>query len=222
MNTNAASWKDVLFKWVSGCLLLAFVYYWLFTLSLVFFNRSTHAAAPRQSSLYASFFNQNWRLFAVTRNHSNELNFVVRTVGRLSETDTIPLVSYSMAKKKQYAPFNNYEDALERLLFLAMNDLENAAEKKKALVQKQFPGNNEMFYVQQGSMLVENNRYNQSTIKNLENYGKYVVRQQHADTSGKEFQLIFVQHYILPAIAPFVPADKSNNDTIFISTYKPL
>jgi hypothetical protein len=127
-----------------------------------------------------------------------------------------------MAKKKQYAPFNNYEDALERLLFLAMNDLENAAEKKKALVQKQFPGNTEMFYVQQGSTLVENNRYIQSTIKNLENYGKYVVRQQHADTSGKEFQLIFVQHYILPATAPVVPADKSNNDTIFISTYKPL
>lgn len=222
MGTNETSKTEIVHKWVSCCLLLGFVYYWLFTFSLVFFNRPTRIAAPRQSLIYSSFFNQNWRLFAFTKEFSSDVKLVIRKVNDTAEATSISLVRYSMAEKRKYAPFNNYQDALEKMLHVIITDIEGQAEKRKLLLKKQFPGQQEDFYVHAASVNLENDSLRRQNLKNLRNYGKYVLAQKHIDTTASEFQLVIVHNYIKPAIAPVVSADHSNEEVIFISTFQPL
>lgn len=222
MKPKAFFSKKILFKWLSYCLLLAFIYYWLFTMGLVFFNRATRTVAPRQSMLYTSFFNQNWRLFAITKTYSTELDFVTRQPGTNGKADTFQLVKYSIAQKKLYAPFNNYQDAMERLLFLSITDLSATAEKKRQLLIDRFPGKGSDFYRQQLTALLENDPAQQQLISNLENYGKYILAKAGQAISGKEFRMILFHRYILPATSPVTDPGNLNIDTVFISTYKPL
>lgn len=222
MNRKALFQKDILFKWLSYCLLLAFIYYWLFTMGLVFFNHATRTAAPRQSMLYTSFFNQNWRLFAITNTYSSELSFVTRQPGTNGMADTFPLVQYSIAQKKQHAPFNNYQDAMERLLFLAITDLSATAEKKRQLLMNTFPGKSTDFYTQQVTALLEKDPAQQQVISNLENYGKFILTKTGKTTAGKEFRMILFHRYILPAGYTDSAAGNRDIDTVFLSTYKPL
>lgn len=220
MNTKGSSKKEIVHKWLSFGLLLGFVYYWLFTFSLVFFNKTTRTIAPRQSSLYYSFFNQNWRLFSSTKTYSNEVNLVVRKINDTTAADTIKLVSYNMAERKKYAPFNNYQEALDKMFIFIVADIGNLAEKKKLLLKKQFPGQDEIFYIKQTSAAIEKDSLHRENLTNLGNYSKYVLAQKKVNTTGKEFQLVIVHNYILPAKAPVASAN--NDETIFISTFKPL
>lgn len=220
MDTKGSCKKEIVHKWLSFGLLFGFVYYWLFTLGLVFFNTKTRTIAPRQSSLYYSFFNQNWRLFSSTKTYSTEVRLLVRKINDTTASDTIQLVSYNMAERRKYAPFNNYEEALDKMFIFIAADIGKLAEKKKQLLQKQFPGQDENFYVGQTSAAIEKDSLRRENLTNLENYSKYVLAQKHVTTAGKEFQLIIVHNYILPAKAPVASAN--NDETIFISTFKSL
>lgn len=222
MNTKDTSIKKIAYKWISFFVLFAFIYYWLFTVSLVFFSKPTRLAAPTQSSVYSSLFNQNWRLFAFTKMYSTEVNVVVRKINDSTVADTIGLVSCSMAEKRKHAPFNNYEEALERLLAVLIADIGGKAEKKILLLKKQSPGRHENFYVQEVSREIEKDRFSQKSLSNLNNYAKYVLAYKHIDISGKEFQLIIVHNYIKPVNTTVVTERNENKETIFISTYKPL
>lgn len=220
MNTKSPGKKEIAHKWLSFGLLLAFVYYWLFTFSLVFFNKTTYSVAPRQYLFYYSFFNQNWRLFSSTKTYSDEVNLLVRKINSTAATDTIKLVSYNMAERRKYAPFNNYEEVLERMFILAATDIGTLAEKNVLRLKREFPGKEENFYITQASAAIEKNSLHSGHLTNLENYCKYVLSRKNIDTAGKEFQLVIVHNYILPAKPPVVSAN--NNATIFVSTFKAL
>jgi hypothetical protein len=211
-----------IYTWVSFCLLAGFAYYWLFTFSMVFLNRPTRAMAPRQSMIYSSFFNQNWRLFASTKKYSCEVNLVLKRKADSVVTDSIALVSYSMAQRRKKAPFNNYSEALERLLYVISTHIGESAKRKKEVFKKQVPLQNERFYVQETSLNLEKDSLHRANLKNLENYAKYVLAQEQVDTAGKEFQLILVRNYIKPALTPVITGANTNSEIIFVSTFKPL
>jgi hypothetical protein len=222
MSTKDLSKKDTLYKALSFLLLAGFLYYWIFTISLVFFSKPTREAFPRQSLVYSSLFNQNWRLFSYTKKYSVQLNLVLRTINSSSTTDTINLASYIMAEKRKYAPFNSYEDALEKLVHSTVTSTGEDAAKKAAQLKKEVAGKDDFFYVEQSSAAIEKDNRNKDNLTNLENYARNAMLEMDIDTKGKEFQLIIFHHYILPSTAPGSQAFNTNDQTIFFSSYKPF
>lgn len=212
----------IAYKWLSYCIVAAFFYYWLFTTGLIFFRKSITAVSPRQTAVYNAFWRQNWKLFASTYIYNRELKLVLRDKLNPAESDTVALVSYAVSEKRKFAPFNNYEDALDHLLYRIMNGLEMQLTAKKIALQKQFPNQPDSFYMQQSSLLTEGDSLHQTDLQNLISYGKYVLNKKNIDTTGKEFQLILVYEYIHPQVPPANVVANGNAATFFISTFKNL
>ena len=175
---------------------------------------------PRQKAFYSAFVRQNWRLFTISQVYVKELNFVLRDKSNPQRTDTIPLVKYLINEKRKYAPFNNGEDALDAIIHRYMYGLEVQLTEKKQLLKKQYPGQPASFYMLQSSLLLENDSLHREFLDNLISFGKYVLRQQHIDTAGREFQLMQLHNYILPKKPEFFLAGDSMREPVFISTFK--
>ncbi len=217
MNAPKQPGLQIAYKWVSCCLVAAFLYYWLLSYGLIFFRPFIHRVAPGQVETYDAFWWQNWRLFSSTSTYKRELNLVLKDRQQPSRTDTIDLVRYSIAQKRQRAPFNNYHDALERLLYTVMNSLENRLRKERNAV-----GNmTDSVFLQQSSALLKNDSIFRASLQNLENYARYVIRELHKDAAGKEFQLVLAYRFIPP---PGTPANAVVQDKkiIFVSNFKPF
>ena len=146
---------NIAYKWISYCLAGFFICYWLFTLGFILFRNPVQVMMPRPAGLYKTFLRQEWRLFETPKNYNREMKLVVRNKQYPAKADTIDLVQYLVAQKRKYAPFNNYEDALERLLFNIMNRLEGQLNEKRYLLKKKLPNNSAAFYMQQASQLTE-------------------------------------------------------------------
>jgi hypothetical protein len=208
----------IAYKWVSYCIAAAFICYWLFTLGYILFRNPVQVMMPRPAGLYKTFLRQEWRLFEIPKNYNREMKLVVRDKQYSAKADTIDLVQYLVAQKRKYAPFNNYEDALERLLFNIMNRLEGQLYEKKALLQKNLPNKSAAFYMQQVSQLTEADTANAVNLQNIIAFGKHILAKEKTDTAGKEYQLIFLFKYIPPQnIAPPLHTDEQ---TIFITSYR--
>jgi len=222
MKPTGTTSYSIAYKWLSGCVVLAAVYYWLMTLGLVFFGGKVSSAAPRQTLLYRTFCRQNWRLFAVTKLYNRQMNFIVRDKQNPAKADTVDIVQYLLAEKRSYAPFNNYEDALDRILYLEMNDLEILMGRSKAVLIKQFPNKAAGFYLQQAAAQVEADSLHQQSIHNIVAFGKYVMQEKGLDTTGKEYQINIVHKYIPPSNSKEPTVRGGDEQVIFVSTYKPL
>ena len=121
MKPAATTSYNITYKWLSCCLVLAVACYWLMTFGLVFFGSKVSSAIPKPTLLYRTFARQNWRLFAITKLYNRQMNFIVRDKQNPAKADTTDLVQYLLTEKRAYAPFNNYEDALDRILYIEMN-----------------------------------------------------------------------------------------------------
>lgn len=222
MKPTGTTSYTIAYKWLSYGVVLVAVYYWLMTLGLVFLGSKVAAAAPRQTLVYRTFCRQNWRLFAVTKLHNRQMNFIIRDKQNPVKADTIDMVQYLLAEKRTYAPFNNYEDALDRILYLEMNEVEMRMIRCKKSLIKQFPNQPASFYMQQAAAQVEADSLHQQSIRNILAFGKYILQQKGLDTTGKEYQVSIVHKYIPPSKPknPRVPGSDEQN--IFISTYKSL
>ncbi len=212
----------IAYRWLSYCIVLAFAYYWFFTMAMVFFPKTTNAITSRQAAVYNTFIRQNWQLFAVSKVYNRKLNMVLRNTIDHQQTDTIDLVNYCILEKRKQAPFNNYEDAIDHMLYKVMNGLEQQLAAKKTLLQQQFPGRPDSFYMQQSSLLVEQDSLKQEKLQNLINYGKYVLKQKGIPAAGKEFQLVELHKYIPPQLPQYHIAGDSTSQPLFISTFKSL
>lgn len=212
----------IAYKWLSYCVILAAAYYWLMTLGLVFFGGKVSSAAPRQTLAYRTFFRQNWRLFAVTKFYNRQMNFIVRDKQNPVKADTIDIVQYLLAEKRSYAPFNNYEDALDRILYIEMNDVETRMIRSKELLAKQFPHQPAGFYLRKAAAAVETDSLHQQSLQNILAYGKYVLQKKGIDTTGKEYQVSIIRKFIPPSKPKYADVEGGDEQTFFISTYKPL
>lgn len=222
MKPTGTTSYPVAYKWLSYCIVSVTVCYWLMTLALVFFRTQADAAAPRTALAYRTFCRQNWRLFAITKLYNRQMNFIVRDKQNPAKADTVDLVQSLLAEKRNYAPFNNYEDALDRILYLEMNDVEIRMIYWKNSLTKQFPDKATDFYLQQAVAKVEADSLHQQSIQNILAFGKYILQKKGWDTKGKEYQLHIVHRYIPPATPKNPKAPGSDEQNIFISTYKAL
>jgi hypothetical protein len=220
MNPQAPVKYSIAYKWLSYCLVLGFVYYWLFTLGLLFFDKSIHESAPRLANLHQAFSKQTWRLFAYTTLYNRELELIVRDKNNPSKTDTVQLVQYSIAQKRNAAPFNDFYDGFDQLLFWMLNDIEAPLLKQDKLLKAAFPGRQDSFYRRRSNLIVLSDSLHPEPLQNLENYGRYVMRQLKKDTAGKEFQLLLLHKFIPPAHPPAGSLAEGYVQTSFISNFK--
>jgi|GEM_PF-1975260 len=214
--------NKIAYKWLSYGIVFAFIYYWALTLGLIFFNKSIAETTPRQTAFYHSFWKQTWRLFAYTKLYNRQLNFIVRDKQDPSKTDTLDLVQYGIAEKRKHAPVNAYYDGLEQMVYWIMNDVEVQMLKKEKVLKQQYQAKPDSFYMRQANILVVADSLHQQAVQNLANYGRYVMNQLHRDTAGKEFQLVLVHKFIAPAKPPAGSICSGDEQTIFISPFKPL
>ena len=173
--------------------------------------------APVQTAVYTTFLRQEWKLFEIPRNHNRKMNIVIRDKEYLQKTDTIDIVQYLIAQKKKYAPFNNYEEAQERLFSNIVNRLEGQINEKNSVLQKKFPGKPYDFYVQELSLLVEADTLKNEPLLNIIAFGKHILEKEKINTAGKEYQLSLVYKYIPP---PNAVPKSINEQTIFITPYR--
>ena len=148
------------------------------------------------------------------------MNVIIRDKQIPTLTDTIDLVQHLLAKKREHAPFNNYQDAMEKILYLTMNDVEIQVNRQKAVAKKQFPGRPGDFYMHQASMMVTADSLNQQGINNIVAFTKDIITAEKIDTVGKEYQLCIRHKYIPPAKPKGSFVEEGNRQTVFISTYK--
>lgn len=221
MQTGTKLTYPIAYKWLSYVIVLAFVYYWLFTIAIIFLPKTINTTTPRQAAVYTAFIRQNWQLFAASKVYNRQLNVVLRDKITQQPTDTIDLVQYTIAEKRKQAPFNNYEDAIDHILYKEMNGLERQLAVKKKILQQQFPGRADSFYMQQSSLLLEQDSL-QPNLHNLVNYAKYVLQQKKITTANKEFQLTEMHKYIQPQLPAYSIAGDSTAEPLFISTFKNL
>ena len=211
---------NIAYKWLSWCLVLAVACYWLMTFGLVFFGSKVSSAVPKPTLLYRTFARQNWRLFAITKLYNRQMNFIVRDKQNPAKADTTDLVQYLLTEKRAYAPFNNYEDALDRILYIIMNGVEIQMNQKKTILQKQFPNKPADFYMQHAAVLVETDSLHQENIENIVAFGKYVMERKKTSTAGKEYQLSIIHKYISPAKPKEASVPQGDEQIVFISSYK--
>jgi hypothetical protein len=219
---HPSSSNSIVYKAVSYCLVAAFGYYWLFTFSLFFFNTQTHTYAPRQVALYKTFWRQNWRLFAFSKVYNRKFLLIMKDTANPAKTDTIDLVQYSVSQKRAAAPFNNFEDAIDHLMYKVMNGVETQATGRDSLLRKEMPKRPDSFYVLQGSRQVEADIKNSVHLNNLYSYASFVLRQKNISAAGKQFQFVLQHIYISPAKPEGGWITDGGLKTLFVSSFKPL
>jgi phosphoketolase len=175
MKPASSGTYHIAYKWLSYALLLAVIYYWIFTIGAVYFNKPLNAATPRQALLYRTFARQNWRLFAVSKVYNRQMLFVTRDIKNPANSDTTDLEQYLLAEKRAYAPFNNYEDALDRILYSVMNGVESRGYRERPIIEKKFPGQPAAFYLQQTSAFIEADTAHMQDLYNIKAFAKYIL-----------------------------------------------
>jgi hypothetical protein len=217
MKPGVSSPHRIVYKWISYCLLVAFIYYWIFTIGMLFNRNGMSNVLPRQTALYTAFLHQDWQLFSGPKLYNRQLNFIVRDKQHPEKADTTDIVQYLLTKKRKYAPFNNYEDALDHMLYVMMNRFEKQLNTNKDLLKKQFPGQPDSVDVQKVSRLTETDSVNLQNLQNLIAFGKHVMLNEKKDTAKKEYYFTVAYQYILPQHPSEGSLNDGNIQTIFIS-----
>jgi len=219
--TGASSYR-LAYKWLCWCIVLAVGYYWLITFGLVLFGSKVSSAVPNQAFIYRSFARQNWRMFAFTKVYNRQLLFITRDTADPSATDTTDLVQYLLTQKRAHAPFNNEQDAHERILYIVMNGVEVRVHHHEKKIKDSLPGKTADVYQQLAIEAVRSDSLQQQEINNITGYARTMLQQKKISTNGKEYQLI-IKHVYIPPSTPAIPVTPgANEQVIFISSYKPL
>ncbi len=219
--TPAVTYK-IVYKLFSWCILLAALCYWAFTFGLVLFAKQVALITPSPTLLYRTFARQNWRLFAISKVYNRQMLFITRDKQKPSQSDTIDIVQYLLAEKRKYAPFNNYQDALDRILYLEMNGVESQMIKHKTALKNLYPGKPPLFYLEESSGLVLSDSFRKNNLENIAAFGKYMMEKKNIPANGKEYQLIITHKFIPPSIPADTVVAANGTETVFISNYKPL
>lgn len=209
-------------KWLSLGIVALFIYYWVSSFLLAFFYSPVSSVIPRHTFFFRTFSRQNWRLFAVTKTYNRRMLFIIRDKNDPAAADTTDMVQYFMAERRKHAPFDNTEDALERILYSEMNSVEARLVVKRKELSEMYPGNTDTFYQRQAIQFIANDSLHQRNINNIIGYGKYIMSQEKKDPAGKEYQIIMTHKYIAPPGSSDPVIESGNETIVFISSYKPF
>ncbi len=207
----------IAFRTLSILLIGAFLYYWALTLTLVFFYEPVRSASPRQVGVYSTFWRQNWHLFAYTKPYNRELNLLLADP-RSGRTDTLDIVQWSLAEKRGHAPFNNYQDALDHLLYVFMNSLETQVSKRYQQALASRPG-----LADSSGMRIASDSVSarDGYLHNLKAYMRMMIAARQIDTTGKLYSLQLVHDFVPPQTAPAGSTPGGMRQIVFQSPFKP-
>lgn len=222
MKPTGNSNNQLAYKWLSWCLLLIFGYYWLITFGLVFFGTKVSAVIPNQTFVYRSFARQNWRMFAFTKVYNRQMLLVIKDRNNPGQTDTTDLVQSLLSEKRGYAPFNNEQDAHERIFYIVMNNLEVRIHHHEKKIKDTLPGKTPAFYQQQAIQQVIADTVHQQDINNIVGFARFILQKKNISTNSKEYQLILKHKYITPARPALPDVPGGDEQTLFKSDYKPF
>ena len=222
MKPQQASSYPIAYRRLSYCVITVFICFWAATITNVYFRSKLDAAVPRANALYKVFWRQSWRLFAHTKLYNRQLNIFIRDSANNNKTDSVDIVQYSLAQKRKYAPFNNYEEGLDRILFTMMGIMERRYKEWEATVKKQSPGKPQEWYVLQASSLLLADTTHDDNLKNLLAFTKNMLQDEKISTAGKEYQLQLTYKYTPPQMPPAGSFSKGPIQIIFQTGYKPF
>ena len=131
------NYKDfpIAYKWISFIAVLGFVYYWIFTLFSIGLAKSFTSKFPKQHIVHNVLVRQNWKLFSNPSILNRHIVFITRDINNIDKTDTLNLTTYFIKNRIKDAPFNNYDDALDHILYRIGYYFEEQLKKKIELVK---------------------------------------------------------------------------------------
>lgn len=161
-------------------------------------------------------------MFAITKVYNRQMLFITRESANPSNSDTTDLVQFLLSEKRAYAPFNNEQDARDRILYILMNGIETRVHHFEKKFEDSLPGMQPSFYRQKAINYVSTDASQQEEINNILGFARYVMQQKKTDANAKEYQLI-IKHVYIPPAKPADPTIPGGSEQIlFTSAYKPL
>lgn len=222
MNQQETKSKKIAYKGYSFYAVALFLFYWLITINMLYLREKVDKVIPQYTALHKTFWRQSWRLFTYTKMYNRQLNLIVRNQTDTLKTDTTDIVQYSLAQKRKYAPFNNYEEGVDRTLYLIMNLVYASMKEKGKALKAHFPGKTDEWYVMHASALIQADTVHPENLRNLEAFARKMMKETNKSTTGKEFQLQMTHKFIPPQMPSDTTFNKGDVQIIFQTGYKPF
>ena len=206
---------NIAYPKLSALLIGAFVYFWLLTIAVGMFYRPVRNYCHRQVLVYNTFWRQNWRLFAYTKLYNRQLNLLIHHPHQSGKTDTLDIVQWSLSQKRSHAPFNNYQDALDHLLYNFMNTLEMQMSQQLQPLAAGHPGISDSARLLAASAKLA---AQPEILHNLVAYAIMMMKDRKPDTTGCTYSLQLVHRFIPPATSK----EGATQRILFQSPFQPF
>lgn len=213
--------KPIAYKVISYLAIGCFVVYWIITLLMVGMSKTLKKNSPKTHFAYNLTIRQNWHLFSNPSSFNKHVLFVIRPKANIQKSDTLDITRYFINMRISKAPFNNYYDNLDHILFRISHYLEaeNIATINKLKKQDSLQSNS--WYIEQSSKISAAKQPPIVHFTNLIGMCKQVVINEKIDTVGKEYQLLIKNSYIPPHKLSNKEYDVENGKAVhcFVSPY---
>jgi hypothetical protein len=192
-------------KMLSRIVLFLFAGYWLFTLGMAFFPAAMMRYLYRPAMTYRAFIKQDWRLFSSTLGYNRKVMLVFPELKSGASPDTFQLWERIVELKKESAPFNNSEQAIDYLFFQVVNRLELSVYERKARLHDRIAEQTDSFYVCRSSSQIASDTISASSFRSIIGYSRRVFLGTGRQLPEGPCVLIVARDFI----PPLKPADSS-------------
>ena len=213
-NTGSAARK------FSVLLIIFFIFFWICTLPYITAGKTFFNRFPLLYNTYKLFVRQDWKLFYKPHPYNRHIQILLIDSLHPQHTDTIDLVKYIQTQKRRYAPFNNYEDGLDNLLFRASNYFESQLRQKKEQLKKENPAMADSLCNAVAVNYMETDHKTKVATDNITNFSKYLLRNMSVDTTGKIYRLVIFYEPIMPYYSNEYLSDSYKIQTVYVSSLK--
>ncbi|MFY8127673.1 MAG: hypothetical protein ACOVMM_04800 [Chitinophagaceae bacterium] len=221
MEVNNQNKSPVAYRTVSYIAISCFIGYWIITLLMVGLSKTLKKISPKTHYAYNLTIRQNWHLFSNPSKYNKHVFFVIRQKNKPQQTDTLDITRYFIDKRIAKAPFNNYYDNLDHVLFRISHYLEaeNIATINKLKKQDSLQTN--FWYIVQSSKITATKQPPIIHYTNLIGMCKQVLLNENIDTTAREYQLLLKNIYIPPHKLSDKAYDVENRQVVpcFVSPY---
>lgn len=211
----------IAYRTISYVAICCFLIYWILTSLIIGLPKTLKKISPKTHHAYTLVIRQNWHLFSNPSIYNKQVLFVVRQIKNPQKTDTFNITRYFISQRIARAPFNNYYDNLDHVLFRISHYLEteNIATLNKLKKQDSLQSN--LWYIQQSSKISAAQEPPIVHFTNLLNISKQVLIDEKIHTVGKEYQLVIKNNYIPPHKLSHIEYDVQDGIVVpcFVSPY---
>lgn len=200
----------VAYKLASYFAIFCFLVYWFITSFMIAMPKTLKNVAPKTFYTYNVVIRQNWHLFSNPSVYNKHVLFVLRDKKNHDKTDTLNITKYFINERIARAPFNNYYDNLDHVLYRISHYLEGDNVKTINQLKKQDSLQTNLWYIQQSCSISVLKNPPITHFTNLIGMCKQVLVHEKINTAGKEYQLLIKNNYIPPHKLSNVEYDVQN------------